>query len=36
MAKGDDLEERFVKLAADGILFCKRLPKDDGGSHLAG
>ena len=36
MAKGDDLEERFVKLAADVILLCKQIPKDDGGSHLAG
>ncbi len=36
MAKGDDLEERFVKLATDVILLCKQMPKDDGGSHLAG
>jgi len=36
MAKGDDLEERFVKLAADVILLCKQTPKEDGGSHLTG
>ncbi len=36
MAKGDDLEERFVQLAADIILLCKSVPKDDGGSHLIG
>jgi four helix bundle protein len=36
MAKGDDLEERFVKMASDVILLCKQMPKDDGGSHLAG
>jgi four helix bundle protein len=36
MAEGDDLRERFVKLAAAVILLCKKVPKDDGGSHLAG
>ena len=36
MAKGDDLQERFVNLAAAVILLCRTMPKDDGGSHLAG
>ena len=36
MTKGDNLEERFVELAADVILLCKQTPKEDGGSHLTG
>ncbi len=36
MAKGDDLQERFVKLAAAVIQLTRKLPKDDGGKHLGG
>jgi four helix bundle protein len=36
MAKGDDLQERFGKLAAAIILLCREIPKDDGARHLAG
>ena len=36
MAKGDDLQERFARLAAAIILLCKAIPKDDGAKHLAG
>jgi len=36
MAKGDDLQERLVKLAAAVILLCRTLPRDDGGGHVTG
>jgi four helix bundle protein len=36
MAKGDDLQERLVELAATVIVTSKKLVKDDGGRHLAG
>ena len=35
MAKGDDIQERLVALAANVVLFCKDLPKVPAGSHLA-
>ena len=36
MAKGDDLQERFGRLAAAVILLCKAIPKDEGTRHLTG
>ena len=36
MAKGDDLQERFGRLAAAIILLCRNSPKDDGAKHLVG
>jgi hypothetical protein len=35
MAKGDDIQERLVALAASIVAFCNKLPKSAGGSHLA-
>ncbi len=35
MAKGDDIQERLVGLAADIVIFCKELPKGPTGTHLA-
>jgi four helix bundle protein len=35
MAKGDDIQERLVALAASIVAFCNELPKSAGGSHLA-
>jgi four helix bundle protein len=34
MAKGDNLQERFGRLAAAIILLCRNSPKDDGAKHL--
>jgi len=36
MAKGDDLQERFGRLAAAIVLLCRKSPKDDGAKHLVG
>jgi four helix bundle protein len=36
MAKGDDLQERFGRLAAAIIVLCRNSPKDDGARHLIG
>jgi four helix bundle protein len=35
MAKGDDIQERLVALAARVITFCNGLPKTTAGSHVA-
>jgi four helix bundle protein len=35
MAKGDDIQERMVALAANVVVFCRDLPKVPAGSHLA-
>jgi four helix bundle protein len=35
MAKGDDIQERLVALAANVVSFCNDLPKSTAGSHLA-
>ena len=35
MAKGDDIQERLVALAASVITFCNALPKTTAGSHVA-
>jgi four helix bundle protein len=35
MAKGDDIQERVVALAASVVTFCNDLPKGTAGSHLA-
>jgi len=35
MAKGDDIQERLVALAANIVTFCSGLPKTAAGSHLA-
>jgi four helix bundle protein len=35
MAKGDDIQERLVALAANVVTFCNDLPKGTAGSHLA-
>ncbi len=35
MAKGDDIQERLVVLAARVVTFCNGLPRSTAGSHLA-
>jgi four helix bundle protein len=35
MAKGDDIQERMVVLAATIVRFCNDLPRSTAGSHLA-
>jgi len=35
VAKGDDIQERMVALAAVVVGFCNDLPKNTGGSHLS-
>ena len=35
MAKGDDIQERLIALAACVVTFCNALPRSTAGSHLA-
>ncbi len=35
LAKGDDIQERLVVLAARVVTFCNGLPRSTAGSHLA-
>ncbi len=36
MAKGDDLQERFINLAVEIIAICELLPGTPAGKHVAG
>ena len=36
MAKGDDLQERFINLAVEIIAICELLPSTPAGRHVAG